>query len=239
MSTKVMNSIRTTIYDWMAYLIPGAVTVWALWELLHTKISGAEELVVNRLPVVAQLILLLIVCYILGHLLHALANFTIDRLPSGGYPPRNYFPEKFREHFPRTLREALWCAVLRKAKIPADKKAMYDESIIKDAYWLCYVSVTDSHPESLVQLFLSISGFYRGMCISCFLVGVVYLLSSLIYVRLIVAVMGVVSSLIGLIFLFRIRRFKEYLTKTVYMSFLCLGEYANFAPNKGAGEGIS
>jgi len=233
-----MNSIRTTIYDWMAYLIPGAVTIWALWELLHTRISGAEELVINRLPIVAQLILLLIVCYILGHLLHALANFTIDRLPSGGYPPRNYFPEKFRKHFPQTLREALSCAIFRSTTIQPDKKAIYDESIIKDAYWLCYVYVTESQPQSLVQLFLSISGFYRGMCISCFLVGAIYLISSLIWRQLAVVSIGVVSTLIGLVFLFRIRRFKEYLTKTVYMSFLTLTGYVDSKLNKETSEGM-
>ena len=214
-----MENIKLTIYDWMGYFIPGSLLLWAMSELFKITDITFANLYFNELHISIQSVLLIVFAYTLGHLLHGIANFSIDNLPSGSYPPENYFPDIYKKDFDTNTQDSI------NNKISKTFDLNYSEEEdklrnIKNSYWLCYNYVIGKNSNSLCQLFLSISGFYRGLTIGSFVISLIYFIFYFFYCMLVLLIIAVVSLLIAFIFLHRIKRFKIYLTKTVYSDFL-------------------
>ena len=102
-----MKDLALTLYDTIAYFVPGTIVVWSLVILVGQTASDLQQFSVN-LPDFVLGIIALTMIYVVGHILHAIANLTIDLLPSGGYPPRDYFPTQFDKDFPEPFRSILY-----------------------------------------------------------------------------------------------------------------------------------
>lgn len=217
-----MTGIRLTIFDWITYLFPGVIVIWAAWELFQLTGNQFPGLAIRDLPLAAQSILLPVICYSVGHVLQSIANFTIDLLPSGDYPPRNYFPKKSDEHFGKEFQKTLLSGILNCFGIPEEEteEPASVNDIIKNAYWPCYTFLVQKQHNSLIQVFLSIAGFYRSMSVSGFLIAIGYFIAGLVIKSWVPILVAIAAVLMGLLFLARVVIFKEYLTKTVYSEFL-------------------
>jgi len=227
-----MQGLTFTLYDMIAYFVPGAIVVWAMAELAKMPVGAQPR--TATLPETVFAVAMLTVIYATGHALHAVANLTIDRLSFGGYPPRDYFPDQFEKDFQEPFRSALYEKIVESFKLqnvqssdksaaPSDKRERINNTV-KNAYWACYISVAQSKSDALAQIFSSINGLYRGLCIGSFVVAVAYLGGALLFRNL--ALLGVVVVALGCgwLFLTRVARFKGYLTKTVYSDFLSAGK---------------
>ena len=151
-----MSNIKITIYDWMGYFIPGALFIWALSELFSLTGMKINNLVFYNFHISIQTVLLLILSYTVGHLLHGLANYSIDNLPSGSYPPKNYFPKEFKTDFSDSTILSIIKRISENFEITFEESEEVNLDNIKKSYWLCYSFVISSGKESLSQLFLSL-----------------------------------------------------------------------------------
>lgn len=226
-----MQGLTFTLYDIIAYFVPGTIVMWALAELANRTKLGTQQFI-TTLPDTVVAVAALVIIYAVGHALHAIANSTIDLLPFGGYPPRNYFPDQFEEDFQKPFRLILYRHIVRsfpQDAQPSDQSvALTDDrepvnETVKNAYWACYTAVVQSKPNSLVQIFGSICGLYRGLCVGSFLAAVVYLVGTFLFNDLALLIVVVVALGAGWLFLNRAARFKRYFTKTVYSDFLFIG----------------
>jgi hypothetical protein len=221
-----MEKIKYTLYDLLGYFIPGSIVLWFHIELINylTK-SNKLSLMIKDIDLSIRIIFITIISYTIGHLLHSIANLTIDKLPSGKYPPKNYFPDKFKEDIHGIAAEAL----VKKIKTEfnnTDETIKEDEKLqmVKDAYWLCYSHVINTGKETLSQTYLSMSGFYRGFTIGFYLIAVSSLISFFITFSFIFLWVFSGALIIGQLFFFRNVRFKNYLTKSVYSEFLTINK---------------
>ena len=221
-----MRDLAFTLYDLVAYFVPGAIVVWALTELAGRMGLCVQS--ITTLPETALVVVALAAIYAMGHALHAIANLTIDFLPFGGYPPRNYFPKQFENDFQEPFRTTLYGHIVRSFHVqgtrqPGDSIAVVSGSVndtVKNAYWACYTVVAQSKPNSLVQVFSSMSGLCRGLCVGCFVIALAYLVGSFLLNSLTLLIVVAVALGAGCLFLNRAMRFKRYLTRTVYSDFL-------------------
>jgi hypothetical protein len=228
-----MKGIKITIYDWLGYLVPGSLVVWAFVELSHLFDVNLSASVLFTLPATAQVIFLLILCYAVGHMLHALANLTIDKHTAPGFAPSGYFPNQFDKHFPGVLGEKIRRNIARYFEMRED-----EPDLINNCYWTCYCLVASSNPESLVHTFLGLTGFYRGMSMACFLVAFVYFsigVSTKVWLHdldvmglalmWVIVIIVIVSALLGWLFLNRVARFRSYLARAVLAEFLSVCDH--------------
>ena len=98
-----MKELRMTFYDLRGYFIPGSIMLWALLELLDLTGYVPSTRVISTLSPSMKGGLFIIIAYAVGHGLHAIANFTIDKLPFASYPPKDYFNGKFQTDFPKDM----------------------------------------------------------------------------------------------------------------------------------------
>ena len=221
-----MEKLISSLYDLIAYFVPGAVVFSAVGFLFVE--TNVQILKTENLPDFALGAIILAIIYTLGHILHAIANNTIDRLPSGGYPPRDYFPRQFERDFGEQFRMALYSHINKTFQLQkpgrADKARVLDSAAViqtvKDAYWPCYIIVEESRADTLVQRFSSITGLYRGLTVGSFIVAIIYLVAAWYLKNIAWVWVTVATTVIGLLFLQRNNRFKHYLTNIVYSSFL-------------------
>ena len=216
-----MNSIKYSIYDLVGYFIPGSLVLWCWIELANMMNFNYSVFLINDVNIVVKIGLLVIACYAVGHLLHAIANFTIDKFVSGSYPPKDYFPNKFKNDFNSIMIPLLKDCINKKFNIP-DQDNYSDENFIKDAYWVCYSYVANSKQESLTQTFLNISGFYRGLSTGFYVIAISYFVALFFSCQMIMLMVAVGSAVIAQLFYLRNKRFKYYLAKTVYSDFLSI-----------------
>jgi hypothetical protein len=215
-----MKDLRLTIYDWVGYLFPGIIVLWIFSELFNYLEILLSDLLFYRLSDTIQYTLLFILAYFVGHLLHTLANISIDHLPSGSYPPKNYFSEKFEKDFNKSQQRALVRAISKRFEISLEEYEEKPFETIKSYYWPCYNYVVNSNSDSLAQVFISLTGLYRGLTISGFLIGLTFMVLGVGLCEWNLVIISIISLILGLFFLYRINRFKCYLTKTVYSAFL-------------------
>lgn len=226
-----MKGIKLTVYDWLGYLVPGSLVVWAFVELYIVCGGNLSTSVVLGLPATAQVIFLLVVCYAVGHMLHALANVTIDARTIPGFAPTGYFPDQFNMHFPGSVGKKVHNEIAK--YFDADET---EPNLICNCYWACYCLVAIANPDSLVHTFLGLTGFYRGMSMACFLVGTIYLIigilskicpSHILRMNLSLGwlmIIIVICASLGFLFLRRVGRFRSYLVRTVLAEFLAVSK---------------
>jgi len=217
-----ITGLRFTILDWITYLFPSGIIIWAVRGLFHVAGKSFPTLVISDLPLFGQVILFLVICYSIGHVLQSIANFTIDLLPFGGYPPRNYFPKKFDKHFSKEFQRVLLSSILKHFGIQEKEriKPFLAKKIIKNAYWHCYTFLLQKQQNSLAQVFLGLAGFLRSMSVCSFLIAIGYFITGLVVKNWVPIWVAIAALLIGFLFLARVIAFKEYLTMTVYSEFL-------------------
>lgn len=163
-------------------------------------------------------VLFIIVAYVIGHALHVVANFTIDKLPFGSYPPKNYFKAKFEKDFSPEAINSLHEAVISLMGSQNTIVSNANEAIQK-AYWICFQYVMNVQNVE-TENFLGLTGFYRGITSAMMVISGMYVVSFIRHGKAELMVIGVVSALFACLFLTRVHRFSYYLVRTVYSNFL-------------------
>jgi len=215
-----MKEIRTTFYDLRGYFIPGSIMLWALLELLDLTGYSPSTRVISTMSPSMRAVLFVVIAYAIGHGLHAIANFTIDKLPFASYPPKDYFDGKYQEDFPPDIADSLFMAVAGMLSIQ-NPVAANAEKIIKSTYWPCFQYVMNCQNVE-TENFLGLNGFYRGMTAAMLVTTVLYAGAFLMFCRGQLGIIVLCALLAGVLFLTRARRFNYYLAKTVYANFLHL-----------------
>lgn len=215
-----MKELRTTFYELRSYFVPGSVVLWAVLELMSMTGYEPSTRAMSCLSSPARGVLFIVIAYVIGHGLHVVANYTIDKLSFGSYPPRDYFDKKFEQDFSSEAISALFKATAAILGIQ-NPDATNAKETIKKAYWLCFQYVM-SFQNIETENFLGLTGFYRGITAAMAVISVMYLLSFAYYCKSMLGIIGLCSFLIGLMFLTRVRRFGYYLARTVYFNFLQL-----------------
>jgi hypothetical protein len=218
-----MDKVKYTFYDLMGYFIPGSLVLWLFAELLNLMNFDYSFLLIINVHITIKVAFLIIISYSVGHLLHGIANLTIDKLPSGSYPPKSYFPEQFYKDFDKPVAKKLFEQIRKKFQIK-DKIKNDLVNLVEKSYWLCFSYVSKAGKDTLTQTFLSISGFYRGLATGFYLMTICYLLVFLYTCTWLLLIIAVSCLIAGVLFFLRNVRFKNYLTKTVYSEFLTLTE---------------
>lgn len=215
-----MGELRTTLYDIRGYFIPGSITLWAFLEWFALASIQMASPVYSSLPPSIKVALFVIVAYALGHVLHAIANITIDKLPFASYPPKDYFDEKFQKDFPQENSESLKNAIAEMLKIspvnPTDST-----NFIKSSYWHCFQFVM-SNKNVETENFLGLTGFYRGMASAMLVISLLYTVEAINSWNGGVASIAFSTLIASCLFLARAKRFNYYLVKTVYSNFVSL-----------------
>jgi hypothetical protein len=217
-----MKDLRLTLYDFLGYLIPGTIlclTIYCIFQNFNYNL-------ITNFPIKSSSVIIgfiaFSISYMLGHLIHAISNFTLDLLPYGNYAPKEYFIYDFDKDFSLSQIESLALTMSKNLNIDlnniSDKK-----KFIKDNYWYCYTFIINKNENSLTQIFLNLNGFYRGISVGNFLSGLICIIISIFNCDYsLICLIGIVLIISSIIFYFRAIRFKRYLTKTVYTDFLSL-----------------
>lgn len=215
-----MKEIRTTFYELRSYFVPGCIMLWAILELFDLTGYKATTLVISSLSPTTKGILFIVLAYVIGHGLHAVANFTIDKLPFASYPPKDYFDGTFQKDFSPEAIESLFKAVSR-LKGLQNPNSVDATKIIKNAYWICFQFVMNLQ-NAETENFLGLTGFYRGITSAMLAIAACYLGAFLKFQKSEILLIGFVAILLCGLFLTRVKRFGNYLAKTVYSNFLHL-----------------
>lgn len=215
-----MKEIRTTFYELRSYFVPGSVMLWAIIELLALTGYQSSTAGIDSLSATVKAILFIIIAYVIGHTLHALANFTIDKFPFASYPPKNYFKQQFRKDFSPQAIDSLFnkCVSITDIKKTAGVNAA---ETIRDSYWVCFQFVMNAQNIE-TENFLGLTGFYRGITSAMLVTFILYISAYLKTSNVEIGITALISLFLLVLFLTRVRRFGNYLAKTVYSNFLHL-----------------
>jgi hypothetical protein len=156
-----MKELRATFYELRSYFIPGSILLWAVFELMSMTGYETSTRAISTLSPSVRGALFIIIAYVMGHGLHVVANFTLDKLAFGSYPPRNYFDGQFKEDFPPDAVASLFKATVSFLGIQNPDTDNATE-IIKRAYWPCFQYVMNLQNIE-TENFLGLTGFYRGI----------------------------------------------------------------------------
>lgn len=215
-----MKDLRATFYDLRGYLIPGCIFLWGIIVFINACGYCIDLTSLNSLSPMAYLIFFLVFAYTLGHLLHAISNQTIDRLPFASYPPKNYFDSTFDEIFSEETKDALVTAIARfTGAVPPP--ASLKKNFTKNEYWTCFQYVMFREVAE-VETFLSLTGFYRGMTVGTALLAFLFLGRGVVAKDASAVWIGVACLASSGFFLKRVERFSRYLATTSYLNFLYL-----------------
>lgn len=228
-----MKEIRATFYELRGYFVPGSILLWMIAELLALTGYAPTTLAISTLRPVVQGVLFIIIAYVSGHALHAIANYTIDKLPFASYPPKTYFEGQFQKDFSPEAIDSLLraCASLIGTQ---NANAKSSAEIIKRAYWMCFQFVM-CHQNVETESFLGLSGFYRGMTSALLVATIFYAIAFIRLGNREIGIICLVVFLLSMLFLTRVKRFGNYLTRTVYSNFLHL--YKGKTTGGADGEG--
>jgi hypothetical protein len=213
-----MKEIRTTFYELRSYFIPGSFVVWAILELMC--LNGYEPITkaAYTFSMTMKGVLFIILSYIVGHTLHVFANFTIDKLPFGSYPPSDYFNSRFENDFSPEVINSLYISLNEISGITHASKNNINE-IIRKGYWICFQYVMNSGNTETENI-LGLTGFYRGITSAMMVISTIYIISFTLYTDFNTLFIFFLSTIVGFLFLTRVKRFNYYLAKTVYSNFL-------------------
>lgn len=215
-----MKEIRTTFYELRSYFVPGSLMFWAFLELLDLTGYKATTHVISSLSSTTKGILFIVFAYVIGHGLHAVANFTIDKLPFASYPPKNYFDGKFQKDFSPETVDSLFNAISKLMGIQNPNSANATGAI-RNAYWTCFQYVMNLQNVE-TENFLGLTGFYRGITSAMLTTSVFYIGAFLKFHKMELLIVGLLAFTMCGLFLTRMNRFGNYLAKTVYSNFLYL-----------------
>jgi len=213
-----MKEIRTTFYELRSYFVPGSVLLWAIIELLVLTGYQSSTAGINSLSPVVKAILFIIISYVFGHALHAIANFSIDKFPFASYPPKNYFNNQFQKDFSLQTIDSLFNKCVSVLGIQ-NTSGLNAAETIKSSYWICFQFVMNAQNIE-TENFLGLTGFYRGITSAMMITFVLYLIAYLKTFRNEIGIAAILAFFLFMIFLTRVRRFGNYLAKTVYSNFL-------------------
>jgi hypothetical protein len=215
-----MKDFKATLYDIKGYLLPGLLTLWSLSEALSLAGCCLQPNVLSfSLSVKATVALA--VAYVTGHGLHAVCNYTIDKLVYSCYHSTTYFNKEFVKDFGLNALDALAASVDSRfgiALLPNSLEAQKRE-LIKQQYWSAFQWAMKAGIAD-VENFLGLTGFYRGITMAAFISGFVFVISYFYHPNPQSA--GFAVALIGTaaLFLTRVRRFNCYLAKSVLGNFI-------------------
>lgn len=218
-----MKDLKLTLYDWLGYLIPGSILIISIYIVIKDCEVLDELNITNSgdFKFVEGLVFFFF-AYLMGHIIHAIANITIDLLPYGAYPPEVYFKTKLTEDFSPTHIKAINRILSKKFEFDLSDD---EEKELKINYWLCYSDVVDNIENSLSQTFLNINGFYRGTVVSTFIASLIFIIYSMTEENnLEFLYLGFILIIFSVFLYQRAKRFKNYLTKAVYFEFLSLNK---------------
>lgn len=215
-----MKELRATFYELRSYFIPGSLVLWAVLELMVLAGYEPSTGAIGSLSASVKGVLFIVIAYVIGHGLHVVANYTIDKLPFGSYPPKDYFDGKFDKDFSPEAIASLFKATAALLGIQ-NPDATNAKETIKKAYWICFQYVMNLQNME-TENFLGLTGFYRGISAAMVVISGMYLFSFAYYCKSTMGIIGLCSILVGLMFLTRVRSFGYYLAKTVYCNFLHL-----------------
>ena len=231
-----MKDLQLSLYDFLGYVIPGFILIIGLAGIFDVHQPIEKKFCYLMSIGTTGWIILVVLSYILGHLLHSISNLTIDKFRD--YPPKRYFDKKdddILEH-QRKMISIKIASLLNK---PTPTHHQDEIKLIGSSYWLCYTYILNNLKSPLSPIFLSLTGFYRGITV-CFalltiftLVKILYLLNALgiafilIFYRFL-DFFGVVHLFIFFIFfiffLKRTFRFTTYFNNIFYTEFLIAKE---------------
>lgn len=191
--------------------------LWAVLELLGLTGYAPSNGVVSTLSPSMRGVLFVIIAYAIGHGLHAIANFTIDKLPFASYPPKDYFNGKFQKDFPKSMADSLFRTIASMLGIPAEETSRATD-VIRDAYWICFQFVMNCQSVE-TENFQGMTGFYRGMASAMLVTATMYAVAFVEFREGQLGIIAICALLAGGLFLSRARRFSYYLARTVYANF--------------------
>jgi len=198
-----MKDLKLTLYDWLGYLIPGTILLTCIYYVL----KGTEFL--NGFNFDQNFIngfIFFTMAYFSGHVIHSIANYTIDLFSFGGYPPKEYFIKKFQNDLNTNQIDAISMILVNKFNIKPGENKIDD---LKNNYWLCYANVVEMKEDSLTQTFLNLTGFYRGSSISAILSSIILITKSfLVPDNMSFIALGIVLLISSFLLFLRTKRFK-------------------------------
>ena len=218
-----MKDLNLTFYDWLGYLIPGSIVILSIYPViqaygLFSKLNISIE---NINDFVGGLIFFFL-AYLMGHIIHSVSNLTLDKRPYGKYAPDEYFEKNLGEDFSEAQIKAIVDIIINKFNVNVGSDM---EKELKNNYWLCYYDVVDNIENSLTQTFLNINGFYRGTLISTIMASLTLSMFSITnHIDREFIYLAIFLILISPLLYQRSKRFKIYLTRSVYFEFLSLNK---------------
>lgn len=214
-----MKDLQLSIYDTLGYVIPSFILIFGAFEILNLYHPFGGRIAFMASFSATQWIILVIISYFIGHCLHAISNLTLDKFL--GYPTKGYFEKQFKESFDEYAVSEL---VKKLSVITGSKDIKNNISFLKSSYWLCYTYVVNNSSNALSPIFLSLTGFYRGLSISFTLLSVSALVRIVFFGEVFKFVHLFACILFLLLFIKRTFRFSNYLSNSVYSEFLVLSK---------------
>jgi uncharacterized protein YegP (UPF0339 family) len=163
-----LSELRVTLYDLFGYLAPGLVALTGLgfcfWAVLDPGLKPDGDL-----KAVVWTVLLLL-AYLLGHVVQAIANF----IPGLKFAiAENWWEDSVAKAFRGVIEKKLKA----KGLLPdaADDRHLSAASKLeaqKQTYRICDVVTVQKAGTSERELFTYREGFYRGMSVACLIVAV-------------------------------------------------------------------
>jgi hypothetical protein len=219
-----MNDLKVTLYDVFGYLIPGAFFMLAiclvLWGIFADGSNGYLQIDLRDIPVGVWWVGAL-VSYVMGHIVHALANILTPIFPRADascFADGRKIPPK----------------VISTAKAKAESILGVPAIEITDDLLgkLCQHSIPQTENETY-ELFVYREGFYRGLVVAFAALGLALLIAVVmpafaiqlkdrmaILSRAFVLTMAGISFVCMYLSLRRYRRFAEYRVLQMFFSFL-------------------
>lgn len=215
-----MKDLKLTLYDWLGYLIPGSILIISINLVLENK----EILAMLNITTIVDFkfvegLVFFFFAYFIGHIMHVVANHTIDKLPYGDYAPKEYFENKFKDDFSPAHIKAIKDILKEKFQLDAGDN---EEHELKKNYWFCVSYVLNKNSDSLSKTFLNLNGLYRGLTVSTFIASVIFMIKSIVDQNSLFFYLSFIGLLCSILLYERAKRFKIYLTRAVYFEFLAL-----------------
>ncbi len=218
-----MKDLKLTLYDWLGYLTPGSILIISIYLTIKDgKILDKFNIVDSTDYKFVEGIVFFFFAYLIGHIIHAIANLTIDKLPYGKYASKEYYENNLTKDISTTQQKAIIDILKEKFMLEVTDDQKYE---LKKNYWLCFYDVVDNVENSLSQTFLNINGFYRGTLVSTFIASLIFIIYSMTEENnLEFLFLGFILIIFSILLYQRTKRFKNYLTKAVYFEFLSLNK---------------
>ena len=221
----MIEKIQVSIYDFFGYLIPGGVFLLALVILSWTIFWPKQTLKLSQ-PTFTCWVIILLLSYFFGHLIHAVANLSKKAFPSDEDVLKREYIHKISKF------------VIEEAKLEA-KRLFYNYTTKEfsdgDIYNICDETVRRGKTLESREIYLSLEGFYRGLSIANFILAFALFLRIVFYESYVkigwksysldkpfLFFIGIVLLISCCLFFKRYQRFLGYRVKQVIYGFLVI-----------------